>query len=452
MPSLFFADLVREKSQSSGSGPMVLAGALPGHRRFGDVVPPGAAFHYAIANLARAAEWEVGRGSLDAQGRLVRDAVAASSNNGVAVAFSPGVKTIALTVGAGWFGAQEAAGDTLASIAAEVAALTGTVAANTAGVAALNSSVTGLTSAVAGKQPISTGLPAATSLTASDSITIRRASDWANVPASALVHQRASGAFSCAGNLGIGESEPAKRLVVKGQSALDGSAPVAIEISDTQPGSPSWGTDAAFAAVQFRSADGSVVGPGVRAQIAATMPVTHGGITDLRLSASGAALLDRSVVLEGSGRLRPGADNLQPLGWASLRWSVVYAASGAINTSDARDKAWRSAMDAAERRAARRMVRALGFFRWRDAVAEKGDSARQHFGIEAQTAWRIMAEEGLVDPIGTDGRPGRAPYAFLCFDEWTEADGTARTRFGVRHDQLALFLIAAMVPQRRAPC
>uniref|UniRef100_UPI00355866E1 tail fiber domain-containing protein n=1 Tax=Sphingopyxis sp. KK2 TaxID=1855727 RepID=UPI00355866E1 len=264
-------------------------------------------------------------------------------------------------------------------------------------------------------------------------------------------HQRSGGGFVCAGNLGIGDEAPGQRLVVKASSAVDGSAPVAVEIADTQTGVAGWTANAAFAAINFRTSDGSVSGAGVRAQIAATMPATHGGQTDLKFSVSNAALLDRSAVLDTAGRFRPGADNLQTLGLSGFRWSTVYAATGTINTSDAREKLWHGAASAAERRAARRILGELGFFQWHDAIAAKGaEAARRHFGVRAQAVWDIMAGEGLVDPIGADGRPGRTPYGFLCFDHWIDAEGVAHDRFGVRSDQLALFLLAGLAAEPAA--
>src|SRR3546814_8709593 len=60
-----------------------------------------------------------------------------------------------------------------------------------------------------------------------------------------------------------------------------------------------------------------------------------------------------------------------------------------------------------------------------------------------------MADEGLIDPI-VEGVDPDCKYAFLCWDGWAEerddddnivvADGD---RFGIRTDQLELFLIAA---------
>lgn len=174
---------------------------------------------------------------------------------------------------------------------------------------------------------------------------------------------------------------------------------------------------------------------------------------------SGAATV-RDVVFSnmyggaGGTTVRPGADNSGAVGSGSFRWSVLYAATGTINTSDQREKEWRGGLNEAELRAAKRIAGELGFYRWLDAIAEKGDAARLHFGARAQQVWSIMADEGLVDPI-VDGIPGNTPYAFLCFDQWDYAEAVldesgnviappreAGDRFGVRVDQLALFLIA----------
>ncbi|MHA4838643.1 tail fiber domain-containing protein [Sphingopyxis sp. MSC1_008] len=144
-----------------------------------------------------------------------------------------------------------------------------------------------------------------------------------------------------------------------------------------------------------------------------------------------------------AGHFQPAVDNVHSLGGAGNRTTVVYAATGTINTSDAREKAWRGAADAAEVRAGRRIIAELGFYQWNDAIAAKSaDDARYHFGVRAQRVWEIMADEDLIDPIDAEGRPGATPYAFLCWDAW-EAGDEAGDRFGIRPDQLTLFLIAA---------
>lgn len=161
-------------------------------------------------------------------------------------------------------------------------------------------------------------------------------------------------------------------------------------------------------------------------------------------------------VFGGAGAaVHPAGDNVQNLGLGSFRWAVVYAGTGTINTSDEREKEWRGGLNEAELRAAKRIVGELGFYRWIDAIAAKGDAARLHFGARAQQVWSIMADEGLVEPI-TDGIPGITPYAFLCFDQWDEAEAVtdsdgnelqpsrqAGNRFGLRVDQLVLFVLAA---------
>lgn len=150
--------------------------------------------------------------------------------------------------------------------------------------------------------------------------------------------------------------------------------------------------------------------------------------------------------ITSGGHFEGVSDNSYSLGTVTGRASVVFSGTGAINTSDAREKTWRGSMSEAEIAAACRIIAELGFFQWNDAIAEKGpDGARYHFGVRAQEVWAIMADEGLIDPI-EEGVTPSSSYAFLCYDEWgaDEEHGIeAGNRFGIRPDQLALFLIAA---------
>lgn len=107
--ALFFADLVREASWGAGASDLPLGGALPGHRRFTDAVPPGARFHYCIAGVTHPDEWETGEGEIGSADTLIRLPLA-SSAGGAVVPFSPGLKTVALTVNADWFAAREDGG------------------------------------------------------------------------------------------------------------------------------------------------------------------------------------------------------------------------------------------------------------------------------------------------------------------------------------------------------
>ena len=193
---------------------------------------------------------------------------------------------------------------------------------------------------------------------------------------------------------------------------------------------------------QIAAPDGTSAAPTYSFAGAPNMGMRASG-ANLGLVTSGAIRL----LVNASGGTAPGTDNAQTLGTSGLRWSVVYAATGTINTSDTREKTWRGTATEAELRAARRIIGELGFFQWNAAIAVKGEAgARLHFGARAQAVWAIMADEGLIEPIA-DGAAPSSRYAFLCHDQWDEAaageGGSAGDRFGLRTDQLAMFLIAA---------
>jgi len=129
------------------------------------------------------------------------------------------------------------------------------------------------------------------------------------------------------------------------------------------------------------------------------------------LTPSGSRTADRRAIklsLDVNG-LYAGADNAQSLGWSGNRWSVVYAATGTINTSDERSKQdvgaipdeWLDAWGALD------WVR----FKVRDSVSKKGwDAARWHIGLVAQQVRDAFIERGLdAQAIG-----------LLCYDEWEE--------------------------------
>lgn len=120
----------------------------------------------------------------------------------------------------------------------------------------------------------------------------------------------------------------------------------------------------------------------------------------------------RMLSILGSGSVRPGADNAQPLGFSSYRWSQIYATTGTINTSDVHAKQDIQDLDAAECRVAVVAKGLLKKYRMRDAVAKKGDTARWHFGIIAQELAAAFEAEGL-DPWR---------YGVLCWDEWWSAE------------------------------
>jgi len=95
-------------------------------------------------------------------------------------------------------------------------------------------------------------------------------------------------------------------------------------------------------------------------------------------------------------------------GKSNSKWSEVYAATGTINTSDERAKQDVAAIPDAVFRAWGRVN--FSQFRFRDAVAAKGDAARIHMGVIAQRVVEAFAAEGL----------DATRYGLLCYDEWDD--------------------------------
>ncbi len=115
------------------------------------------------------------------------------------------------------------------------------------------------------------------------------------------------------------------------------------------------------------------------------------------------------VVMVGDAYSGPATDNNINLGQPSVRWKNVYAASGSIDTSDAREKQ-RIQMYPDD------VLDAWGDVEFRqfifnDALLEKGpDAARLHSGIIAQQVVETFAKHGL----------DATRYGLLCFDRWQD--------------------------------
>src|SRR3546814_13657751 len=97
--------------------------------------------------------------------------------------------------------------------------------------------------------------------------------------------------------------------------------------------------------------------------------------SDLGGTAGATASLSSQLAI-GSDGILPGSDNVFNLGNSGKRFTVIYATTGSINTSDARHKAWRGSLTTAELAVAKRIAGKLGMYRWLDAIAHKGDDAR----------------------------------------------------------------------------
>jgi hypothetical protein len=170
----------------------------------------------------------------------------------------------------------------------------------------------------------------------------------------------------------------------------------------------------------------------------------RGAAFGINLKKDGAATIANAFGISNSGVVTPGADNVQTMGSAALRWSVVYAGTGTINTSDAREKTDVAPLTDAELAAAADLSRAIGTYQWLESVQLKGADARHHAGLTVQQAIAIMQAHGL-DPFR---------YGFICFDEWseqleqvdeetgevTQVYRPAGDRYSFRHDEMLLFI------------
>jgi hypothetical protein len=162
------------------------------------------------------------------------------------------------------------------------------------------------------------------------------------------------------------------------------------------------------------------------------------GASQFQVSSAGSTAL---LVVDGTVSTRPGADNSYNLGTAAYRWATVFAGTGAINTSDERQKQDIRNLSTAETAVAARLKSLVKAYRFKDAVAIKGDAARIHVGVIAQDVMAAFEAEGL-SPMD---------YGILCYDEWVDEfdeDGNIITKagnaYGVRYDELWAFIISAL--------
>ena len=175
-----------------------------------------------------------------------------------------------------------------------------------------------------------------------------------------------------------------------------------------------------------------------------------GGAVAATIDTSGNLLVGTTTAVEkltvagsvaATGYVYPNVDNNYSTGLSAKRWSVVYAATGTINTSDAREKTAVTPLNQAEINAAKQLAAEIGSYKWLSAIEEKGDVARAHIGMTVQRAIEIMEANGLT-PFN---------YGFICYDEWEnkfvkDEDGNdvldvaAGSRFSFRMDELSLFI------------
>ena len=159
------------------------------------------------------------------------------------------------------------------------------------------------------------------------------------------------------------------------------------------------------------------------------------------------------IELDNAGKFYPVVDTAQKLGGASNRWDTVYAVTGTINTSDEDEKTGLLDLEEAELAVAQELKSSIKKFKFKNAVEVKGDGARIHVGVGAQTVKNIFEKHGL----------DASKYALFCYDEWEAEDAVepevdkngiivsegrprkeAGSRYGVRYEELLAFIVASL--------
>ena len=283
----------------------------------------------------------------------------------------------------------------------------------------------GLTTHVSGTLPVANGGTNLTSYTAGDLLYATGATTLAKlgVGTSNQILTSTGSAPQWSTNITVGILTWGTKLILTGNGSTPGASELAI------------GTNGAGSRLVYNTATG--------------------GEHDFTINGA-------NIFIASAGGIGPGADNTETCGFSFWRWSVVYAATGTINTSDANTKQQIADLSAAETAVAQRIKKLFKTFKFNDSVAEKGDGARIHVGVIAQDVKAAFEAEGLD--------PNR--YGLFCYDQWDDSfvdevetqiviengeqieksvptgkkilERAAGSRYGVRYEELLAFVIAAM--------
>lgn len=422
------ADLVREVCHDGGAGPLLLGGAMAGFRSFDAAVGEGVAFPYVIMSLVDPAQWEAGTGVLDGAGRLVRVPVA-SSAGGAAVDFSVGEKSVALTVHAAWLEAVNLHGHGIGDIAGLGDALAGRQAASGELDAVAAVSGTAFGRALLGQAD---GAAVRGHVGALGASGVRRMRG-----AELHINTQSDEHYALEGTIGkVSVQTQAMSIFMDG-----GQASFRVLSFGSLANNRLYRANGTFAA-RSDVVTNDVIGDynvwgmigGTFAELSrirTTLTAAAPGPTNLasrmsfHVGRNGSASMQETLRLEHQaltafGSVAPSNDNGFALGSAAARWSVIHAASGAINTSDARVKDDVAAVGDD-------LLDAWGAVNWRqfrfaDAVAAKGAGARWHIGLVAQQV-RDVIDARL-------GAGAAVRFGLLCHDVWDEGD-----RWGLRYEE-----------------
>lgn len=216
-----------------------------------------------------------------------------------------------------------------------------------------------------------------------------------------------------------------------GSTSLTGAGIVTITDTQTVTGVKAFANaNNTFYGLNYSTSDG---GTGANSYWDETGAYGRIGGTNGLILATGGPYPGTSRFVADPSTFRPFADNAYALGTASFRYTIVYATTGTINTSDGTQKQQIAALTFAEHSVARQLKTLIRTFKFNDAVELKSDGARIHVGVIAQDVRDAFIAGGL-DPN---------KYGLFCSDTWTE-NNIEHTRLGIRYDQLLAFIIAAL--------
>lgn len=142
------------------------------------------------------------------------------------------------------------------------------------------------------------------------------------------------------------------------------------------------------------------------------------------------------------------------LGIAALRWKNIFAENTTISSSDANLKTEISELSEAEKRVAIALKGLVKKFKFKNAVAIKGDNARIHIGLIAQEVQDAFTAEGL----------DVTNYSLFCETKWYEymddslevpsvvqvkepvegKDCEEKITLGIRYEEVLGFIISAL--------
>jgi hypothetical protein len=175
--------------------------------------------------------------------------------------------------------------------------------------------------------------------------------------------------------------------------------------------------------------------------------------------AAGTTTRSAKLMLSSAGSLLPGSDNVQPLGGAAQRWSVVYCGTGTINTSGRANKADIRPLSDAEMVAAAALGAKICMYRFRDAIAQKGDGARWHAGMIYEDVVAAFAEQGLDpyrygvvcrDPAMKTTVVAEDGETHLAFEPDRDEEGAQKWVCGLRYDELMAFVLTGLMARLAA--